>query len=96
MKKINDLILLLFMFIGIGLIRCDNDNDISIDTPPEDWIIGTWRSEYNDSIKFISDSTVFINSLCHNYQFINDSIELHLLCDSEIPPMIHKYEFARI
>ncbi len=91
MKSIVIFILLAF---GMGLIQCEtNNNNVPERIPPEDWIKGVWRSEYNDSIKFISDTLVYINSLLHYCKFEEDSIKILYWCYPEQNYRSYKYEF---
>ena len=52
---------------------------------------GIWKSEYNDSIKFISSTEVIINSIFYYYEFGDDSIGLHSLCNDIYCSNMGKY-----
>ena len=75
----------------MGLIQCEtNNNEVSYRIPPEDWIKGVWRSEHNDSIKFINDTLVYINSLRQYCKFEEDSIKIRYYW---FPEQAYRYEF---
>ena len=79
MKK--NSVLLLLMFIGVSLIQCDTEKDDIKQTPTPEILHGVWRSENNDSIKFINPSSVYINSILHHYIVEYDSLKLAGLCN---------------
>lgn len=84
------IIIFTFLLFVMVLIQCETNNNIPERIPPEDWIKGVWRSENNDSIKFISDTMVYINSLRHHCKFEEDSIKIRYCW---FPEQAFRYEF---
>lgn len=73
------IIIYTFLIFEMVLIQCETGNNHEPEViPPEDWITGVWRSEYNDSVKFISTKEVYMNSILHYCNLKDYSIELWL------------------
>ena len=78
MKKLQlYIILLLWLFAS-----CDrNHEELPKQTPSAAYLKGLWKSENNDSIKFVKPGEVYINSVLHYYSFEKDSLKLQSLCN---------------
>ena len=70
--------LLICALLVLVTLQCKKDETPPDNTPSFEFLEGVWRSEHNDSMKFVNQYEVYMNSVLHKYPFSNQNIQLML------------------